>query len=99
MTPTTTEVQALIEQHLQGLTHLYGLLNLSRPTGEQLTARELEILTLRVSTPLTMRQIGRRMHLSENTVKSAAKVAWRKLGVTDSFYLKAALARLDEVSA
>ncbi len=91
---TPAEVQARIEQHLAALLRLYGLINVSRPTGEQLTDRELQILTLRVSTPLTMAEIGKRMFLSENAVKSAAKVARRKLGVSHPDQLPAALARI-----
>lgn len=99
MTPTTTQIQERIDQHLAALRHLYGLLDAPRPTGERLTARELEVLTLRASSPLTMRQIGRRLGLSEDAAKSAAKRGWAKLGITHPGQLPAALARLDEVAA
>lgn len=93
MTTTTgPTVQQWIDRHLAALVALCGGLNTRRITGQQLTPRELEILTLRVSTPLTMRQIGKRMFLSEDAVKAAAQVGRRKLGVEHPGQLPAALA-------
>jgi DNA-binding NarL/FixJ family response regulator len=51
-----------------------------RPSGDSLSARELEILRL-LSEGLTNREIGGRVHLSENTVKGHAKEIFDKLDV------------------
>ena len=50
--------------------------------GEQLSERELEVLRL-LATDMTQREIGERLYLSLNTVKSHAKSIFRKLGVSD----------------
>ncbi len=96
---TPAEVQARIDQHLKALTHLYGLLNQRRPTGDQLTPRELQVLTLRVATPMTLRQVGRALGVTEDAVKGAAKRGWVKLGVTRADQLPEALARVTGVAA
>ncbi len=96
MTPTTADIQARIEQHLKALTHLYGLLNTRRPTGLRLTPRELQVLTLRVATEMTMAEISARLGVTEDAVKSAAKVGRRKLGVERPGQLAAALARVTD---
>jgi LuxR family transcriptional regulator, maltose regulon positive regulatory protein len=48
---------------------------------EQLTSKELELLRL-LPTPLTRREIGARLFVSVNTVKTHQRGLYRKLGVT-----------------
>jgi LuxR family maltose regulon positive regulatory protein len=50
--------------------------------GEELTAKELEVLGLLV-TRLSRREIGQRLHVSLNTVKTHQRALYRKLGVED----------------
>jgi LuxR family maltose regulon positive regulatory protein len=50
--------------------------------GEELTAKELEILGLLV-TRLSRREIGQRLYVSLNTVKTHQRALYRKLGVED----------------
>jgi LuxR family maltose regulon positive regulatory protein len=50
--------------------------------GEQLTAKELEVLGLLV-TRLSRREIGQRLYVSLNTVKTHQRALYRKLGVED----------------
>lgn len=52
------------------------------PHPEPLTARERQVLTL-VADGLTNRQIGRRLQVSENTVKTHLMRTFAKLGVDD----------------
>ena len=63
----------------------------SRPAGqdlavpalpEQLTSKELELLRL-LQTPLSRREIGARLYVSLNTVKTHQRGLYRKLGVTE----------------
>ena len=54
---------------------------LNAPGASALTAAELHVLPL-LSTHLTFREIGARIHLSHHTVKSHAVSIYRKLGVT-----------------
>jgi LuxR family maltose regulon positive regulatory protein len=49
--------------------------------GEELSERELEVLRL-LATPMTQREIGDRLYVSLNTVKSHSKSIFRKLGVS-----------------
>jgi LuxR family transcriptional regulator, maltose regulon positive regulatory protein len=46
--------------------------------GEELSERELEVLRL-LATPMTQREIGERLYVSLNTVKSHSKSIFRKL--------------------
>jgi LuxR family transcriptional regulator, maltose regulon positive regulatory protein len=48
--------------------------------GEELSERELEVLRL-LATPMTQREIGDRLYVSLNTVKSHSKSIFRKLDV------------------
>jgi len=48
--------------------------------GEQLTGKELEVLRL-LATRLSRRDIGDRLYVSINTVKSHQRAVYRKLGV------------------
>src|SRR5919201_614534 len=50
--------------------------------GEELSERELEVLRL-LATPMTQREIGERLYVSLNTVKSHARSIFRKLGASD----------------
>jgi LuxR family maltose regulon positive regulatory protein len=50
--------------------------------GEQLSERELEVLRL-LATPMTQREIGERLYVSLNTVKSHARRIFRKLDVSN----------------
>jgi LuxR family maltose regulon positive regulatory protein len=50
--------------------------------GEELTAKELEILRL-LATRLSRREIGERLVVSLNTVKTHQRAVYRKLGVQD----------------
>ena len=50
--------------------------------GEELTAKELEVLGLLV-TRLSRREIGQRLYVSLNTVKTHQRALYRKLGVED----------------
>ena len=54
---------------------------LNAPGASALTAAELHVIPL-LSTHLTFREIGARIHLSHHTVKSHAVSIYRKLGVT-----------------
>jgi LuxR family maltose regulon positive regulatory protein len=47
--------------------------------GEELTAKELQLLEL-LDSPLTRREIGQRLYISLNTVKSRQRTLYRKLG-------------------
>lgn len=49
--------------------------------GEPLTEHEAAVLKL-LRTDLSQRQIGERLYLSLNTVKSHTRVLYRKLGVS-----------------
>ena len=51
------------------------------PGASSLTAAELRLLPL-LSTHLTLLEIGERLHLSRNTVKTQAISIYRKLGVS-----------------
>ncbi|EXG81728.1 response regulator [Cryptosporangium arvum] len=53
-----------------------------RPAGPQLSARELEVLTL-VGQGLTNAEIGARLHISEATVKTHLLRTFTKLDVSD----------------
>jgi len=48
--------------------------------GEELTAKELEVLGL-LATRLSRREIGQRLYVSLNTVKTHQRAVYRKLGV------------------
>ena len=50
--------------------------------GEELTAKELQLLQL-LDSPLTRREIGQRLYISINTVKSRQRTLYRKLGAED----------------
>jgi cysteinyl-tRNA synthetase len=50
--------------------------------GEELTAKELEVLRL-LTTRLSRREIGQRLYVSLNTVKTHQRALYRKLGVED----------------
>jgi ATP/maltotriose-dependent transcriptional regulator MalT len=50
--------------------------------GEELTAKELEVLGL-LATRLSRREIGQRLYVSLNTVKTHQRALHRKLGVQD----------------
>lgn len=56
--------------------------NAARPVGEELTAKELEVLRL-LATRLSRREIGQRLYVSLNTVKTHQRALYRKLGVED----------------
>jgi ATP/maltotriose-dependent transcriptional regulator MalT len=49
---------------------------------EELTAKELEVLGL-LATRLSRREIGQRLYVSLNTVKTHQRALYRKLGVQD----------------
>ena len=49
---------------------------------EQLTSKELEVLNL-LATQLSRREIGQRLYVSLNTVKTHQRAVYRKLGVED----------------
>jgi LuxR family transcriptional regulator, maltose regulon positive regulatory protein len=51
-------------------------------TTEPLTQKELEVLRL-LATRLSRREIGERMYVSLNTVKTHQRAVYRKLGVDD----------------
>jgi LuxR family maltose regulon positive regulatory protein len=48
--------------------------------GEELTPKELEVLRL-LATRLSRREIGERLYVSLNTVKTHQRAVYRKLGV------------------
>ena len=50
--------------------------------GEELTPKELEVLGL-LATRLSRREIGQRLYVSLNTVKTHQRALYRKLGVKD----------------
>lgn len=52
------------------------------PLAEPLTARELAVLQL-LTSRLSLREIGRELHVSLNTVKSHTRAIYRKLDVSD----------------
>jgi len=51
-------------------------------SGEPLTERELEVLRMLQGT-LSLREIGRELYLSQNTIKSHTRMLYRKLDVSD----------------
>ncbi|HEY4725753.1 MAG TPA: LuxR C-terminal-related transcriptional regulator, partial [Actinomycetota bacterium] len=63
------------------------------PGASSLTAAELRLLPL-LSTHLTLLEIGERLHLSRNTVKTQAVSIYRKLGVSSR---SEAMARVREL--
>ena len=54
--------------------------NEGRAVGEELTPKELEVLRL-LATRLSRREIGARLYVSLNTVKTHQRAVYRKLGV------------------
>jgi LuxR family maltose regulon positive regulatory protein len=56
--------------------------NAPNAVGEELTPKELQVLGL-LATRLSRRDIGQRMHVSLNTVKTHQRGVYRKLGVED----------------
>jgi LuxR family maltose regulon positive regulatory protein len=63
---------------------LRSRLDLARRTGpgpSSLTAAELRLLPL-LATHLTFREVGQRLYISQNTVKTQAMSIYRKLGVS-----------------
>ena len=67
--------------------------NEGRPVGEDLTPKELEVLRL-LATRLSRREIGARLYVSLNTVKSHQRAVYRKLGVA---HRSAAVSRAREL--
>lgn len=61
--------------------------------GEEVTAKELEVLRL-LPTRLSRREIGQRLYVSLNTVKTHQRALYRKLGVEDR---RAAVTRAREL--
>lgn len=59
-----------------------SILSRSDTVVEELTAKELEVLRL-LSTRLSRREIGDRLYVSLNTVKTHQRALYRKLGVED----------------
>lgn len=53
-----------------------------RVSGDDLTSKEIEVLRL-LATRLSRREIGERLYISLNTVKSHQRSLYRKLAVTD----------------
>ena len=60
------------------------LLARSRPvmSGEPLTERERDVLRMLQGT-MSLRDIGRELYLSPNTIKTHTRTLYRKLGVSD----------------
>src|SRR5690348_3629829 len=61
--------------------------------GDELTPKELEVLGL-LATQLSRREIGQRLYVSLNTVKTHQRALYRKLGVENR---NAAVARAREL--
>jgi LuxR family maltose regulon positive regulatory protein len=59
-----------------------GARNVGGATDDELTPKELEILRL-LATRLSRREIGQRLYVSLNTVKTHQRALYRKLGVDD----------------
>ena len=57
-----------------------GARNQAGALGEELTAKEHEVLGL-LATRLSRREIGQRLYVSLNTVKTHQRALYRKLGV------------------
>ncbi len=53
----------------------------ARPDGEQLTGRELEVLTL-ITHGLSNKEIASATYLGVNSVKTYIRTAYRKIGAT-----------------
>jgi LuxR family maltose regulon positive regulatory protein len=68
--------------------------NEGRPIGEELTPKEVEVLRL-LATRLSRREIGARLYISLNTVKTHQRAIYRKLRVE---YRSAAVSRARELS-
>jgi LuxR family maltose regulon positive regulatory protein len=60
--------------------HTQGSGQVAPVPGEQLTGKELEVLRL-LATRLSRREIGDRLYVSINTVKTHQRAVYRKLGV------------------
>jgi LuxR family maltose regulon positive regulatory protein len=65
----------------------------TEPTGSLLSPREVQILSL-FTTGETLADIGRRLYISRNTVKTHTTRIYRKLGVSDRHQAVAAARRL-----
>jgi DNA-binding CsgD family transcriptional regulator len=94
----TAAIQEQIDTHLQALADLFRRLDSRRPTGRRLSDRELQVAMLASATPLTSRQIGARLFVSEETVKTTLGRAYRKLGIVRRVELAHALRRLGDGS-
>lgn len=86
-------LQDLIDEHLTALVGLYQLVDSRKPTGDRLSARELQVVTLAVATPLTNKEIARRLFMSVDTVKTHMRHSFAKLGITRRHQLALALSR------
>ncbi|MDZ5662163.1 LuxR C-terminal-related transcriptional regulator [Nocardioides sp. S-58] len=68
-----------VRARLAAIRSLTGAGASSRGGGEQLTAREVDVLRL-LQGPLSLREVAGELYLSPNTVKSHTRSAFRKLG-------------------
>jgi LuxR family maltose regulon positive regulatory protein len=71
----------VLPRQVAGLKARLDGLGQGTPGASSLTAAELRLLPL-LSTHLTLLEIGERLHLSRNTVKTQAISIYRKLGVS-----------------
>ncbi len=71
----------IVPAQVEGLAQMLTAVRLGPVGASSLTATELRLLPL-LSTHLSYRDIGERLHVSRNTVKSHAVSVFRKLGVS-----------------
>lgn len=93
-----TSIHGLIDEHLRALVGLYQLLDQRRPTQTRLSQRELEVATLAAATPLTNKEIGARLFMAEDTVKSHLRRTFAKLGIRKRVQLQGALAQAGDAA-
>jgi DNA-binding CsgD family transcriptional regulator len=96
MTMTIGSVQSEVEAHLSAIGVLYGRVNDGRPAECRLSPRELQAAVLYATTPVTLSELGRRMHVSKSTVRTLLGRATAKLQVERRSELPAALARVTD---
>jgi LuxR family maltose regulon positive regulatory protein len=83
----------IVQDHVNELQRMLDAIPIGHVGASSLTAAELRLLPL-LATHLSYPEIGERLHVSRNTVKSEAASLFRKLGVSSR---GEAVARAEEI--